>query len=213
MATPAFDGDGEPRVILAALSMDETGEFALFEAARMARSLKGSDLHVVHVVEEDGHADSSLELLALEKRLSQAPGAIADTIDRLRDHLPGKVTAHVRAGRPSRSILQTAVDIDADVIVVGSHQRRRLEKLMLGSVAEEVARSARCPVLIALPKNYQGIAKSESIDPPCHDCIETRRASQRQQFWCERHRQKYAPPHVYEPTHDVPVRSAVMPTH
>ena len=53
------------------------------------------------------------------------------------------VESEVRAG-----ILDVAAELPADLIVVGSHGRKGLQKFLLGSVAESVARHARCSVLI-----------------------------------------------------------------
>ena len=51
--------------------------------------------------------------------------------------------AEVRAG-----ILDTAAEHHAEMIVLGSHGRRGLKKFLLGSIAESVARHARCSVMI-----------------------------------------------------------------
>ena len=50
-------------------------------------------------------------------------------------------------GDPARSILRTAESEDVDLIVMGTHGRRGLSRLLMGSVAEEVVRKAPCPVL------------------------------------------------------------------
>lgn len=199
-----------PYVILAALSTDETGEYALFEAARLAATRSNSDLHIVHVVVDDG-SDTTGDLVTLEQRLARAPKAIEAMIERLHAALPARVTAHFRAGDAARSILQAAVDIAADVVVVGSHQRTRLEKMIVGSVAERVLRGAHCPVLVAVPKNYDGAIKSQSIEPPCANCLVTRQQTQGATFWCERHRRTYTQPHVYAPSEHSHAVS-VMPT-
>ena len=52
------------------------------------------------------------------------------------------------------------------VVIVGTHARQGLSKLVLGSIAQEVLRSAHCPVLVALPKNYAGVPKSAHVEPP-----------------------------------------------
>lgn len=52
-------------------------------------------------------------------------------------------------GNPKLEILQTADERGVDLIVLGSHGRRRLQRVFLGSVAEAVMRESRCPVLIA----------------------------------------------------------------
>ncbi|MFW5896366.1 MAG: universal stress protein [archaeon] len=51
-------------------------------------------------------------------------------------------------GRPARTILEYADDHDVDQIVMGSHGRSGIDRALLGSVAETVARRARIPVTI-----------------------------------------------------------------
>jgi nucleotide-binding universal stress UspA family protein len=50
-------------------------------------------------------------------------------------------------GDPAAVILQTAQEIDADLIVMGTHGRTGLRRLLMGSVAERVVRKGPCPVL------------------------------------------------------------------
>jgi len=50
-------------------------------------------------------------------------------------------------GDPPAEILRTAAECRADLIVLGSHGRRGLARLLMGSVAEHVVRKATCPVL------------------------------------------------------------------
>jgi hypothetical protein len=64
------------------------------------------------------------------------------------------------------TLLQMAVDYDADLMVVGTHGRRGVERMMLGSVAEELVRKARCPVLVARPKDYTGLERTPRPDAP-----------------------------------------------
>ncbi len=54
----------------------------------------------------------------------------------------------VRGGHPAREILAVAEEIQANLIVLGSHGRGGFEHLLLGSVAERVMRKAGCPVMV-----------------------------------------------------------------
>ncbi len=54
----------------------------------------------------------------------------------------------VRGGDPARAIADQAKKLKASMIVMGSHGRTGLKRLVLGSVAERTLRYARCPVLI-----------------------------------------------------------------
>lgn len=55
---------------------------------------------------------------------------------------------HVKDQAPAAGILETAQNITADLIVLSSHGRRGLEKMLLGSVANEVLAGSSVPVLI-----------------------------------------------------------------
>ncbi|MFN8515911.1 MAG: universal stress protein [Thermomicrobiales bacterium] len=54
----------------------------------------------------------------------------------------------LREGAPASDIVAAAQEWQADLIVVGTHGRGGLGRLVLGSVAESVLRDAPCPVLV-----------------------------------------------------------------
>lgn len=56
-----------------------------------------------------------------------------------------------RFGKPAAEIVEYARDNEVDLIVIGSHGRSGLERVLLGSVAESVVRKAPCPVLTIRP--------------------------------------------------------------
>jgi len=72
-------------------------------------------------------------------------------LDRVRAHIRGHGVAEVDAvmvhGPAAQEIVKTAVDRHCDLIVMGTHGRRGLSHLILGSVAEDVVRRANCPVV------------------------------------------------------------------
>jgi nucleotide-binding universal stress UspA family protein len=57
------------------------------------------------------------------------------------------VTAH-EVGVPHRTVLDYVDDHDVDLVVMGTHGRRGVSRLVLGSVTERVVRMAPCPVLV-----------------------------------------------------------------
>jgi len=59
-----------------------------------------------------------------------------------------EVTLHVRAGVPPDEIIRLATELGTDLIVIGSHGKRSLEELLLGSTVENVTKHAPCPVLV-----------------------------------------------------------------
>jgi len=58
----------------------------------------------------------------------------------------GSVELHI--GDPRSVITQAAEQLRVDMIVMGTHGRRGVSRVLLGSVAEQVARTAPCPVLL-----------------------------------------------------------------
>jgi nucleotide-binding universal stress UspA family protein len=77
----------------------------------------------------------------------------AEGTDELTDKLnainpPGVVVSHhLVEGNPVEEVLRTAKEMNADLIVMGTHGRRGLSRFLMGSVAELVVRRAPCPVL------------------------------------------------------------------
>jgi nucleotide-binding universal stress UspA family protein len=65
--------------------------------------------------------------------------------------LPADPAVHVehrlKEGAPATEILRTARALECDLIVMGTHGRTGVGRLLMGSVAEEVLRKAPCPVL------------------------------------------------------------------
>jgi nucleotide-binding universal stress UspA family protein len=57
------------------------------------------------------------------------------------------VRALLKQGNAWRTIIDTADELHAGMIVMGTHGRHGLPRALLGSVAEKVVRSAHCPVL------------------------------------------------------------------
>lgn len=61
-------------------------------------------------------------------------------------------TVHIRDVHPAEGIIRTAGSRNCDLIVMASHGRRGLQKILLGSVASEVLTHTNLPVLVVRPK-------------------------------------------------------------
>lgn len=106
-----------------------------------------ASLHVLYVIEEtlpaiEAGAPDVLE--ALEERGEQV---LDDARERATEAGVASVQASVAAGSPYRQILKYVEDSGIDLIVMGTHGRRGIDRYLLGSVAEKVVRTAGCPVL------------------------------------------------------------------
>jgi len=102
----------------------------------------------------------------------------------------GKLRAfiHIRLGVPARELADLAREVGADLLVVGTHGRRGMRRLFLGSVAERVLRAAPCPVLVARAPAVAGREVAPEPELACADCKAIRGATRGEQWWCETHR-------------------------
>jgi nucleotide-binding universal stress UspA family protein len=70
-------------------------------------------------------------------------------LDKTKEHLgDASIQTVIVEGDFAETILEAAVELKAGIIVMGSHSRRWLDKILMGSVAEKVLAHARIPVLI-----------------------------------------------------------------
>ena len=73
----------------------------------------------------------------------------------------------VRTGSPHREIINAAVELHADLIIMSTHGRTGLAHALLGSTVEKVARHGACPILIVRERQHDFVAASDSaIDKP-----------------------------------------------
>jgi len=155
-----------------AVDFDDSGDDAILEGLRWLSRYPNRVVHAVHVIDPHKFKDNPIKppLIAEEEALAQAPVALGRWIEELASShqlaTGPSVKTHARIGTPAETLLQFAVDYAADLIIVGTHGRRGLERLLLGSVAEWLVRGARCPVLVARPKNYDGADKTLLPDLP-----------------------------------------------
>jgi len=74
-------------------------------------------------------------------------------LDKSKQHLGDKtIQTIVKEGDFADSILETARELHADIIVVGSHSRKWLENILMGSVTEKVLHNSKIPLLIVPTK-------------------------------------------------------------
>jgi nucleotide-binding universal stress UspA family protein len=66
-----------------------------------------------------------------------------------------KVTLKLVLGRLPEALVEEAQNMKADLLVVGTHGRKGVSHLLLGSVAERLVRTAHCPVLVVRPEAAQ----------------------------------------------------------
>ncbi|AUX42555.1 hypothetical protein SOCE26_039880 [Sorangium cellulosum] len=192
-------------IIVAGIDFSELSNRALDQALEAACLRQNAEVHAIYVEPESwtGAGPSSTPapgtrtetaLHQIQERASERVRFMGGKLDSRRLK---RVVVHFRRGAPAEHIAQLAADLDADLVVVGSHGRRGLERLLLGSVAERVSRLARCPVWIVRPKDHATAGRIPEIEPPCADCVRRRNETGGGELWCVRHSERHLRPHRY----------------
>jgi nucleotide-binding universal stress UspA family protein len=197
----------ETYVVLVGIDFSELADHALQEALVLASRRANAEVHVLSIIPvpslDPRYATPAYALLDEE-------GSLASAGERLRAHVEvqlekfaikhselssrPRIVSHVNIDTPAQGIAQLASDIGADLIVVGTHNRRGVGRMLLGSVAEGTVRRARCPVLV-IPAEVQ--QEEVKLTPPCPECVRARRESAGGQLWCAQHLERHGRRHTY----------------
>ncbi len=125
---------------------------ALKYANEFAR-LSNGEVFLVGVIENDPTITYSH---GLEKERAESEQKLTDLIEE--EQMAGIVADYViYEGFPEECILDYAKRQEADIIIMGSHGRRGLKRMILGSVAEHIVRRAPCPVLVVKENEHEFI--------------------------------------------------------
>jgi nucleotide-binding universal stress UspA family protein len=155
--------------VICATDGSENADRAFQYAIQLAES-EGATLHAVHVVEKllgprvggmNSHVDES-EIDAKIKRQVETAGK----------KLGSPVTMHVMAspnGEVAKRIAETASDLSADLIIVGTRGHSAISGALLGSVTQRLLHVTTCPVLAVPP------VKSAAKSPESAELISTAR--------------------------------------
>ena len=150
------DPPDEPKTILAAVDSSANGLRVVAMATRLTRAMPGAELHFVHVFRTS----------RLDRARMAAPASNADFVEDAKEQLAyhvrtakkqsrASITGHFAIGDPATEILKLCESLDADVLVIGTHDYVGFERFLLGSVAENLMRKAGCPVFIVRPKGHK----------------------------------------------------------
>ncbi len=190
-------------VIVVGIDYSTASERALDEAFGLACCKHGVQLHIVNV-------RSTLDSPSCS---NGTPGPLPPWeywASELREYVARRVAAfqptasatpfqhlytHLRMNDPARELAQLAADVEADLLVVGTHDWHDVPRPTLGSVAEAVTRLAPCRVLVVRRKALHPTVQA-SQPPPCAGCLATRSASRGAQLWCEQHSEHQVPSHT-----------------
>jgi nucleotide-binding universal stress UspA family protein len=141
-------------VVLCPLDFSDCSRHAL-EHALVVCTKFGSKLRVLHVEESDTFTGSETFAIDIEHEVLRALDKLLHgsrkrdmkkLLVELEDLGAVRSLPEVAGGDPASTILEAAKVVD--MVVIGTHGRSGLKRLVLGSVAEKVVRGAPCPVLV-----------------------------------------------------------------
>jgi nucleotide-binding universal stress UspA family protein len=131
--------------LLVATDFSECSRSALREALALAALRAPAELVLLHVLDEATEPENPL---AESEKI--AAGLLSE-VALVREGAPVpdgvRLHCHVTRGAPSQRIADEALAHRCDLVVVGTHGRTGLRRLVVGSVAEAVTRLAHCSVL------------------------------------------------------------------
>jgi nucleotide-binding universal stress UspA family protein len=139
--------------ILCAIDFSPGSQRALHAAIRLANE-QHVELVVMHVwyVPTTGPGDFPFPRGLAEGIVGQARQALDTAVQEARDAGATAVTSQLAKGVPGSTIIAAANDDRAiDLVVVGTHGRTGLARVLIGSVAEYIVRHAPCSVLVVRP--------------------------------------------------------------
>jgi nucleotide-binding universal stress UspA family protein len=150
------------KTILHPTDFSERSQFAFKLACSLARD-HGAKVVLLHVVPPPQMTTYD-EVLVPPLTDPNQDLELADRMDKIVSPCPNvTLERRLEEGFAATEIVRLAKELQADLIVLGTHGRSGLGRLLLGSVAEQVLRHAECPVLTV--KSPQALAEATGGDP------------------------------------------------
>ncbi|MDA3822268.1 MAG: universal stress protein [Bacteroidales bacterium] len=146
--------------ILIALDYDPTAQ-KVAETGHLFAEAMGAEVSLLHVTAEPVYYSSPVysPVMGFTGYTDMSPiqlesvGGLKDAsmnyLNKTKEHLNDKsIQVHVEGGDIAETILKTATSLHADAIVMGSHSKKWLEKILMGSVTEAVLSQSLIPLFI-----------------------------------------------------------------
>jgi nucleotide-binding universal stress UspA family protein len=134
------------RLILCPVDFSETSQHALRYALELGRGM-GAKVHLVHVYQLPMYAMPDGALIAPPEQVASLSDKLQQELNKMATAFPGVTKTHLLEGVAHHEIERLATEIGADMIVMGTHGRSGLARVLIGSVAERVVRHSQVPVL------------------------------------------------------------------
>lgn len=120
---------------------------AAIEHAVHVATLEGAVVHAVHVLEAPERADHDVDTESLETAAEIDTRRLLQPITEAAEDAGVEVVESVRRGQTHEQLIEYVVAHDIDLVVMGTHGKSGLSRVLLGSTAEKVVRHSPAPVL------------------------------------------------------------------
>ncbi len=155
--------------ICCAVDFSEPSRLALEQAVELTRRF-GAELTLLHVQEvpRAGAPELLAEPIGMAEELGEETSRLMEGWRNDSERILGRaVRTSILLGHPAAEIVRFARERGCDLLVLGTHGRTGLERLVLGSVAERVVRQAPCPVLVARHSGASELERHAGVmEPP-----------------------------------------------
>lgn len=192
------------RTIVVGLDFSDLADRAFQQAYELAAVSSTSEIHAISLL-----SAATLDPLTCDDPVQSTSAVrIEEGATRLTKHVNAllfklgptlasgmRVYSHFRVDVPWVGITRLAAEIEATMIIVGTHGRYGVARWLLGSVAEGVMRHAACPVLV-IPLEAKAV-ELPRVEPACPLCIEAKKGSRGSELWCAQHRGRHGRRHTY----------------
>ncbi len=145
--------------IIVPIDLSDCSRIALEYAAATARAHK-SKLTILHVFEESfvkpyvNAANSEEEADEIIKEIERVNESKYDEFLKTVDLRGVEYEKLLKKGIPESDIVETAMEQQANLIVMGTHGREGIKHILIGSTAEEVVRNVHCDIIIVKPEKF-----------------------------------------------------------
>jgi nucleotide-binding universal stress UspA family protein len=144
--------------ILIAVDYDQAAQKVAETGYAVAKAL-GGNITILHVVSDPSYYYSTeyspvlgftgFSAMKFEHAIEEIRETGSEFLETVKEHLKdNSIGIVVKEGNPAEMILETAKEINADMIIMASHGRKGLERILVGSVSETVLRQSAIPVLV-----------------------------------------------------------------
>jgi nucleotide-binding universal stress UspA family protein len=144
--------------VLIALDYDPTSQKIAEYGYNFAKALH-AEVTLVHVVLDPIFYTTNIEFTRLDSVKADSVEGLTSAshffLDSIKTYLQDdSITTIIREGEVAKTISKVAKEIDADIIVMGSHSKRWLEEILLGHATEAVLKYSKIPIIIIPTKKH-----------------------------------------------------------